>query len=423
MFPCADDVVITSPDALAQALPIALELRAPMLVASPARGAEVLAEIDRLGTPTIHVAGSPGIDLPATTVSIPVAPEVGLITTLAAAPTAEAGPIWLARPDEVLMAAALLPSLVAGGASVRLIDPAASPRAPELSERDLRFFGQLDPTERWNLTSRLFGPELPGGGSTLFPDRRIVAFYGSPVTFRLGLLGEQGPQATIDRIAPLLAAYQIEDGAPVVAGFELIATVADSTPGDDGDYSNELTPDELREWIDVATDNDAFVVIDLQPGRTDFLTQARRYEEFLRLPNVGLALDPEWRLEPDQVHLTQIGSVDAAEINAVGSWLAQLVRDENLPQKVFILHQFNLDMITNRALVETPPELAVVIHVDGQGPLGSKYGTFETMLGAPQGPDQQLWWGWKNFIDEDTPTARPDQVNIVEPLPVVITYQ
>jgi hypothetical protein len=45
------------------------------------------------------------------------------------------------------------------------------------------------------------------------------------------------------------------------------------------------------------------------------------------------------------------------------------------------------------------------------------------MLAAPTLPEQQLWWGWKNFIDEDFPTATPGQVNAVEPLPVVVTYQ
>ena len=57
-----------------------------------------------------------------------------------------------------------------------------------------------------------------------------------------------------------------------------------------------------------------YVVLDLQPGRTDFLTQARRYESLLTEPNVGLALDPEWRLAPDQVPLRQIGGVDASEV-------------------------------------------------------------------------------------------------------------
>ena len=80
--------------------------------------------------------------------------------------------------------------------------------------------------------------------------------------------------------------------------------------------------------------NGVYVILDLQPGRTDFLTQAKRYEEFLRLPHVGLALDSEWRLEPNQVHLRQIGSVDAAEINTVVDWLAALVREDEPAAKV-----------------------------------------------------------------------------------------
>ena len=39
-----------------------------------------------------------------------------------------------------------------------------------------------------------------------------------------------------------------------------------------------------------------YVVLDLQPGRSNFLDQAKLYEPLLRLPHVGLALDPEWRL-------------------------------------------------------------------------------------------------------------------------------
>ncbi len=165
------------------------------------------------------------------------------------------------------------------------------------------------------------------------------------------------------------------------------------------------------------------MIIDLQPGRTDFLTQAKKYEEFLRLPNVGLALDPEWRIGPNDVHLVRVGTVDAAEVNAVVDYLVDIVREEKLPQKALVVHQFQTAMITNRETIRTPPELAVVIHVDGQGPLGTKYGTYDTMLGAPIGPEQDLWWGWKNFLDEDTPMATPEQTNAVTPLPVIVTFQ
>jgi hypothetical protein len=43
----------------------------------------------------------------------------------------------------------------------------------------------------------------------------------------------------------------------------------------------------------------------------------RLAEEYRARPNVGLALDPGWRLGPGQKHRVQLGSVDAAEINRV----------------------------------------------------------------------------------------------------------
>jgi len=164
-----------------------------------------------------------------------------------------------------------------------------------------------------------------------------------------------------------------------------------------------------------------YVILDLQPGRTDFLTQAQRYEEFLRLPHVGLALDPEWRLRPDQVHLRQIGSVDAEEINRVSDWLSSLVRDERLPQKYFVVHQFRFSMITNREAIATPPELFRVIQMDGQGPLPTKYETYGAITA---GQDDVGWaWGWKNFYDEDSPMGTPTEVLAVRPVVVFVSFQ
>ena len=177
----------------------------------------------------------------------------------------------------------------------------------------------------------------------------------------------------------------------------------------------------IRPWIETAADNGVYVVLDLQPGRTDFLTQAKIYEEFLRLPHVGLALDPEWRLKPHQVHLEQIGTVDAAEINRVAAWLAAIVREEALPQKLFIIHQFRHSMITNRARIDTPSELAVLIQMDGQGPLEVKYTTWNALTRETDAP--RFLWGWKNFYDEDSPRASPAQVLELTPVPVFVSYQ
>ncbi|WP_149203320.1 hypothetical protein [Actinotalea subterranea] len=265
------------------------------------------------------------------------------------------------------------------------------------------------------------GVELPGGGQVLFPGRRLVALYGTPHFAGLGLLGEQDLPATIARAQGQAAAYQPLTSDTVVPTLELIVTVASAEAGPDGNYSNELPVESFIPWVEAARDAGQYVVIDLQPGRTDFVTQAKAYEALLLYPNVGLALDPEWRLAPDQVHLRQIGSVHADEINAVSAYLAELTRTHALPQKLLVLHQFTNRMITARETVDTShDELHVLIHADGQGSQGAKAGTWASLhQGAPAG----VAWGWKNFVDEDVPMLTPEQTYQVQPLPELVTYQ
>jgi hypothetical protein len=163
-------------------------------------------------------------------------------------------------------------------------------------------------------------------------------------------------------------------------------------------------------------------VLDLQPGRTDFLSQAKLYESLLALPHVGLALDPEWRLAPNQRHLTQIGSVDVVEVNSVITWLADLTAANALPQKMLVLHQFQSRMIANRSTLDTTrDELALLIHVDGQGSQPAKQSTWNALhTDAPP----SVAWGWKNFYDEDLPPLTPEQtMTQVAPTPDLITYQ
>ena len=275
----------------------------------------------------------------------------------------------------------------------------------------------------WQLEVVRRGNEIPGGGLLMFDagfSRRLVAIYGHPSGPGLGVLGEQEPEEGVERLRSIAEGYNA-DGSVVLPTFEIIATVASAGAGDDGDYSAETARDVIRPWVEIAAANGLYVVLDLQPGRSEYLRQAKIYEEFLRLPHVGLALDPEWRLKPHEVHLRQIGTVDAAEINQVVDWLAGIVREESLPQKLLILHQFRLQMITNRHQVETPPELAVVVHMDGQGPVPDKINTWNLLTRQPDA--DQFYWGWKNFYDEDFTIATPDQVLELTPIPVFVSFQ
>ena len=274
----------------------------------------------------------------------------------------------------------------------------------------------------WRVRTAASGARLPGGGQLLFPGRLLVALYGQPGTGSLGVLGEQGLDASIERARRTAASYEGLVDTPVVPAFEIIATVASSSAGADGDYSAEADPEKLRPWVEAARDAGLYVVLDLQPGRTDFLTQAQAYRSLLELPNVGLALDPEWRLGPDQVHLAQIGSVGIDEVNAVVTWLADLTRESALPQKLLVLHQFRMDSIRGREQLDTSrDELAVMVHADGQGSQGDKQATWQRLHENPPAP---LWWGWKNFYDEDAPVLTPEQtIAQVSPRPQLISYQ
>lgn len=265
------------------------------------------------------------------------------------------------------------------------------------------------------------GVELPGGGQLVFPGRRFVALYGHPGDPVLGALGEQPRAETIARARRVAARYEELVDAPVVPTLEIITTIASGSPEPAGDYSRRTPVRRLRPWIEAAGAAGVYVVLDLQPGRTDFLTQTKEYAELLAEPHVGLALDPEWRLARDERHLEQIGSVSAGEVNEVVDWLADLTARHHLPQKLLVLHQFTLRMIEDRAEVDTGrDELAVLIHVDGFGTPAQKRATWDALQVDPP-PD--VWWGWKNFYDEDRPTFTPDETVAMDPSPRFISYQ
>jgi hypothetical protein len=319
----------------------------------------------------------------------------------------------------------------AAGARV-LVTPAADPRADpavitalasQPPSHLLALGDRFGPADR--LRDRqavaLTGVELPGGGQVVFPGRRFVALYGHPDTPVLGVLGEQPLDEAIARAGRVAADYRPLFDEPVVPALEIITTVASAGAGPAGDYSRRTPVSQLRPWVDAAGAAGVYVVLDLQPGHTDFLSQAQEYQELLREPHVGLALDPEWRLAPGQRHLAQIGSVDAAEVNRVIEWLAGLVARHRLPQKLLVLHQFTIHMIADRRELDTGrDELAVLVHVDGFGTPGQKLNTWNT-LHRDQPPG--LWWGWKNFYDEDQPTFTPARTVEVDPSPRFISYQ
>jgi len=265
------------------------------------------------------------------------------------------------------------------------------------------------------------GVQLPGGGQVMFPLHRLVALYGHPGTPSLGALGQQGLRASVARARELAAPYRAMSAVPVIPAFEIIATVAEASPGPDGDYSYETPVASLRPWVRRASAAGMYVILDLQAGRASLLAQAKMYQSLLRLPDVGLAIDPEWKLQPRQLPLRQIGSVSVSQVNGVIRWLAGLTARYRLPQKVLVLHQFRLSMISGEQWLDTRyGDLAIVVHMDGQGTPADKEQTWAAVTqAAPVG----VFFGWKNFFTKDHPMMSPPQTMARSPQPVMISYQ
>lgn len=372
---------------------------------------------------------APGTPTPGTTIGDGTIDESAVVTGLAV--PSESPSVWLvnaAEPKTLLLAAAVGRSL---GAAVMAIDGNDVLGHPEVGDAldgrtgdATRFIGGTPPGAAWEVAVLANGQQVPGGGFHVLPEgerRRYVAFYGHPGTDDLGVLGEQGPARTLNRMQGFLHDYGA-DGSKVIPTFEIIASVASGGATDDGDYSYEWPAETFQPWIDFAVEHDMYVVLDLQSGRDDFLSQAKQYEELLKLPFVGLALDPEWRLAPNEIHLDQIGTVTAAEINETVNWVADLVRDNGLPQKMMIVHQFRPSMIQNRENLVERREIQMIVQMDGDGTGAQKDATWANILADA---DNAHWaWGWKNFFDEDEPgPPSPEDTMGKVPTPVYVSYQ
>ncbi len=261
--------------------------------------------------------------------------------------------------------------------------------------------------------------QLPRGGRSIFPRHLVVAYYGTAGTGALGVLGETGPEVAARRTLQAAIPFQPASGRPVLPAFELITTVAAARPGPDGLYSTSLPLEEVLRYAEVAARNKMLVILDFQPGRATFLEQVQRYEQALLLPNVGVALDPEWKLTATQRPLRQIGTSTAKPLNDVSSYLANLTLKNRLPEKIFMVHQFKTYQLPDREKIVDRPGLALVLHVDGFGAQGSKKETYGILASR----DGQFVNGFKLFYDEDTNLMTPAEAMAVTPRPELITYQ
>jgi hypothetical protein len=260
--------------------------------------------------------------------------------------------------------------------------------------------------------------ELPGGGREIFPRYRVVGFYGAPQDRELGALGIGTPDQAARRLKRQARGYRSRDRA-VLPAFELIATIAAGSPGSDGMYRNRQSPAVIRRYLDAARRAGAILILDVQPGRADFMSEIEPLLPYLEEPDVSLALDPEWHVGPGEIPGQTFGSVDAATVNRISAMLADIVARKRLPEKLLLVHQFTENMITNKSRLRPRPGVALTFNVDGFGDRPNKISKYDAFTSEAVRFND----GFKLFYEEDTNLMRPRDVLALTPPPDVVVYE
>lgn len=259
--------------------------------------------------------------------------------------------------------------------------------------------------------------ELPGGGRTIFPGRLVVGFYGAPQADELGELGIGSPASAGRRLLAKAKEYESR-GRKILPAMELIAEIAHRAPGKDGLYRGRLDDAIIRRYLRAARRIGAILILDIQPGQASFFAEVQYFEKWLREPDVSLALDPEWHT-PGAVPGTVIGSVDVREVNAISFWLDALVAENDLPQKLLLVHRFTEDMIVGEDQLKPRANVAVTVNVDGFGGREIKIAKYRELAQRTPG----LHNGFKLFFREDTDLLSPARVLRLRPRPEIIVYE
>jgi len=247
-----------------------------------------------------------------------------------------------------------------------------------------------------------------------------VTYYGHPFSDRMGILGEFDPEPMMARLKEQTAAYTAADpDRPALCTVELIASVAQDAPMQDGTWLLRTPPDVIEEYAQLAEKHGCLLMLDIQMGLDSVENEVQALLPFLKRPYVHLAIDPEFHMQPGKVPGLDYGSVSAAEVMGAARTLADLVVQHNIPDKVLVIHQFRYDMLPDKEGITPVPRVQMVVVMDGWGAPEAKVGNYNVFV-----RDEPIQYGGiKLFYRQDVPVMTPQEILALDPSPLVIIYQ
>ncbi|MGM9475127.1 hypothetical protein ACS5PU_01805 [Pedobacter sp. GSP4] len=295
------------------------------------------------------------------------------------------------------------------------------PVDPKLYDSLTKKLANGDTTGRWPVQKQPY----PLAGAIL-PFKRIVVYYGNLHSKKMGALGEYAPKEMWQRLNAEVKHWEKADpSTPVQPGLHYIAAVASGTPGKDGKYINRMGNKQIDSVLKIAKmQPNTIVFLDLQVALSNIKAELPHIEKYLQLPYVHLGIDPEFSMKDGSLPGKKIGTYDAADINYVSGYLADMVKKYNLPPKVFTVHRFTRKMVTNYKNIKLRPEVQIVMHMDGWGEPDLKIGTYRHFIQS----EPVQFTGFKLFYKNDLKKApnrlmTPEELLKLTPKPIYIQYQ
>jgi hypothetical protein len=262
---------------------------------------------------------------------------------------------------------------------------------------------------------------------SILPAKRIVAFYGNPLSKKMGILGEIPYDQMLAKLDTIAASWRAADpSTPVQPALHLIVSVAQGQPGKDGMYRQRSDPDLIEKIYGMAHSRGWITILDIQAGKSTIDSELPVILPFLQRPDVHLGVDPEFYMHYNRegrIPGAKIGAMDAKDVNYLIDQLGQLVTKYHLPPKVLVVHRFTTNMLQNAEQIKLDPRVQVVINMDGWGQPWLKFDTYAKCEAA----EPVEYTGFKLFFHNDTKKGdkllAPGEVLALRPRPIYIQYQ
>ena len=261
----------------------------------------------------------------------------------------------------------------------------------------------------------------------LLPQKRVIAFYGNPLSKRMGILGEFPPDRMLAKLDTVVKEWEEADPeTPVQPALHYIAVVAQADSGRDGKYRLRMDSAMIEQVYGWAQKRDALLFLDIQAGMSTVMEELPRLMRFLERPNVHLGIDPEFYMHYEREGVPpgkRIGTLTSKELNYVIDRLSKLTIEKNIPPKILVVHRFTRNMVRGYKDIKLDPRVQVVIHMDGWGAPWLKFDSYKSYV-----VDEPVQYtGFKLFYKNDTKKGdkllTAAELVQLKPRPIYIQYQ